>query len=86
MPKDNVSREHGIFFLENKAYVVVRVAWFMHCTDSCPLYSEDLTLFDREIVLRRAFVDAIGEVWIHPNKVGYHTGMIAMPVCQEYTG
>ena len=86
MPKDNVSREHGIFFLENKAYVVMRVARSMDCTDSWPLYPEDLTIFDREFVLRRAFVDAIGEVWILPNKVGYPTGMIAVPVCQEYTG
>lgn len=82
-----MSREHGIFPLENKAYMAVRVVQSMNCTDSCPLHFEDLALFDTELsVLRRVFVDAIGTVWIHPDNIGYPHGMIAMSVYQEYLG
>ena len=79
--EDVVPREHGVFFFEHKAHVVVRVAWRVHCTDGGAFNAKDLAVRDGLLAFaRRVFVDSGGEVWIEAKKFGNPAGVITVPV------
>lgn len=79
-----VARKKGIFFLEHKTHMIMRVAWRMNRADRSPLDGKYLAVLNRLLaVVGRILVHAISQVWVHAEQVRHAFGVIAMPVRQE---
>ena len=85
--EDVVAREHGVFFFEDEAHVVVRVARGVHGADRAAFDGEDLAVEDGLLGFAGCvFVDGGREVRIEAEEVGDTTCMITVPVSKEDVG
>jgi hypothetical protein len=66
---------------ENETHVVMRMAWSVHRSHSCTLYTPDLAIFDSLLPLSGCvFEYGGGKMRIDADQVGDATRVVAMPV------
>ena len=84
MTQDIVSSEHGVFFFQDEAHVIIRMAGGMYGTNGGAFDAEDLPVGNGLLTSAgRVLVYGLAEVGIEAEKVGDAAGVVAVPVGEQ---